>query len=161
MTLPTLNLDPGITEERMRVLAREIAMDIYTLEEIIHFTGTTIEEMERIKATPFFERLLASELEAWNGALNANERVKVKAAAAVEHFLPELHTRVLDPQENLNAKVEAAKFVAKLAGMGMDRVNVNDAGGDRFSVTINMGTDKQVKIAKDITPRIEAVAEEQ
>jgi hypothetical protein len=38
--------------------------------------------------------------------------------------------------------------------MGMDRVNVNDAGGDRFSVTINMGTDKQVKIAKDITPPV-------
>jgi hypothetical protein len=154
MTLPTLNLDPGITEERMRVLAREIAMDIYTVEEILQFTGTTSPEFERIKETPFFNRLLSSELEAWNGALNANERVKVKAAAAVEHFLPELHTRVLDPQENLNAKVEAAKFVAKLAGMGMDRVNVNDAGGDRFSVTINMGTDKQVKIAKDITPPV-------
>lgn len=72
----------------------------------------------------------------------------------VEAWLPELFARMHDRNENLNAKIEAGKLVSKLAGMGIEKANINGGDGERFSVTINLGEDRNIKIEKDITPRV-------
>lgn len=132
-------------------LAREIAMDILPIGQILTSHQIEPNQWETIRESAAFQSLLASELEAWQSATNTPERVKVKAAALVEEFLPELNSRIHDPRENLNAKIEAAKLARDLAGFGKNGVDAIGVG-EKFSVTINLGADKTLTIEKDITP---------
>jgi hypothetical protein len=142
-------------------LARELAMDIQPLEDILKAQGIDAKRWEVIQNHARFKALLASEVEAWNSATNTAERVRLKSLSFVEEALPEFYGRAHDAREPLSAKVELLKTVAKFAGV--DRTQMDGAvAGERFSVTINMGADKQLKIEKDVTPRvtIDATAKE-
>lgn len=134
-------------------VARELARDIYPLETILKNFDVSASQWETMQNHPAFKRLLQSEIEAWATAGNTHERVKIKAASLVEEFLPELYLRMHDPREALPAKIEAAKLARDLAGMGKSGV---DAGvvGEKFSVTINLGADQQLRIEKDVTPKV-------
>jgi hypothetical protein len=132
-------------------LAREIAMNILPLEDILKAHSLDANKWETISKSESFQRLLHSEIESWQSATNAQERVKVKAASLIEEFLPELYTRMHDPREALNAKIEAAKLARDLAGFSKAGVDTSVVG-ERFSVTINLGADHTLKIEKDVTP---------
>jgi hypothetical protein len=147
-------LQVSYTDVTLLKLAREIAMDIHPLETILANHNVTIEDFDRIRTLPRFQQYLEGEMVAWGSALNTHERVKLKSAAVMETWLPELYARMHDRNENLNAKVEAGKLVAKLAGMGIEKASINGEGGERFSVTINLGEDKNIRIEKDITPKV-------
>ena len=60
---------------------------------------------------PRFQALLETETAQWNGALNTQERVKIKASAMIEEWLPEAHERMHDRGESLNAKTELGKLI--------------------------------------------------
>lgn len=133
-------------------LAREIAMDIQPLETILKQHGISPEKWEELQRNGKFQILLTSESEAWGTALNTHERVKLKAAAMLEEWLPELNNRLHDPDEALPAKIEGGKMIAKIAGMGAPG-QVEGAGPERFTVTINLGPQvAPIQIEKDITP---------
>lgn len=134
-------------------VAREIAMDIQPLETILTSHGVAQSQWETMQNHPGFQRLLQSQIEAWQAAENVHERVKIKAASLVEEFLPELNTRIHDSRESLTAKIEAVKLARDLAGMGRNSVDAAVAG-EKFSVTINLGADQSFKIEKDITPKV-------
>lgn len=135
-------------------LAREIAMNIQSIETILETRQIDIETWDRIKVTPRFTSLLETETAAWNSAVNTHERVKLKSAALVEDWLPEAYARMNDTSENLNAKTELAKLVARLAGMGLNNANITDGSGERFSVTINLGNDAQLKFEKQLPMKV-------
>jgi len=138
-------------------LARELAIDHYDIETILKRHQITDEAWEGIKATPRFTQLLTSEIEAWQSALNTNERVKLKAAAVIEEWLEEATTSLHNKNETLPAKTEVAKLVARLAGMGISNIGVEGGSGDRFSVTINLGSDQKLTFEKQLqAPFIEA-----
>jgi hypothetical protein len=135
-------------------LAREIAIDHYPLETILERYQVSTEQWETIKVSPRFTALLEVETADWHGALNTNERTKLKAAAMIEDFLPEAHARMHDASETLPSKTELAKLVAKIAGMG-ERTDINGVGSsEKFSVTINLGADQQLQFAKQVTPKV-------
>lgn len=134
-------------------LAREIAMDMRPLEEILEIHEITPTNWERLRENTQFQALLRSEIEAWNSATNTSERVKIKALAFVEEALPEFYARAHDPKEPLNAKVEVLKTVAKFAGVGGSQFDASMAG-EKFSVTINLGADQQLKIEKTLPTQV-------
>jgi hypothetical protein len=107
-----------VDEGRLIALARELALDILPLETILKNTDTTLEQFETIVKLPRFQQLLAEATSTWSSSLNAGERVKVKAMAQLEDWMPELHQRLYDPRENLTAKIEGAKL---LKSPGWDR----------------------------------------
>jgi len=131
-------------------LAREVAMNIQSIETILETNQIDIETWENIKVHPRFNQYLESETSSWNSAINTHERVKLKSAAVIEDWLPEAYARMHDASENLNAKTELGKLVARLAGMGLTNTHVTDGSGERFSVTINLGNDAQLKFEKEI-----------
>lgn len=134
-------------------LAREVAMGMNDISSILEKTNIDQNTWETISKHPRFRAILEQEVLAWESATNTNERVRVKSAAIVEEWLPELFTRMHDPAENLNAKIEAGKLVARLAGMGVSNAQVTE-GGERFSVTINLGADNQLKFEKELPPKV-------
>jgi len=135
-------------------LVREIATDLYDIETILKRHDIDEEKWERLKANPRFRALLESEITAWQSALNTHERVKLKAAAMVEDWLVEAHSRLHDNTENLNAKNELAKLVTRIAGMGLTNADVQGSGGEKFQVTINLGADNQLKFEKELPSKV-------
>jgi hypothetical protein len=136
-------------------LAREIAADLYEIQTILKNNNVNSEQWEAIKADPRFLALLESEVAAWNAAGNTHERTKLKAGMLIEEWLLEANTRLHDGKEALPAKTEVAKLLARLAGMGNERVDATAGlGGERFSITINLGADTKLQFQKEVTPKV-------
>lgn len=143
---------PGDT--KMLRLAREIAMDIQTIEEILGSLGISEAEYEVIQRSEHFRRVLTSEVEAWNSASNTGERVRLKSLSFVEEALPEFFARAHDPTEALQHKTKVLEVVSRLAGLGVGGGVDTALGGEKFSVTINLGQDHTLNFTKDVTPQV-------
>ena len=72
----------------------------------------------------------------------------------LEESLPEAFARIHDATENLSAKTELWKLIARLAGAGMAGTGVEGGGGEKFSVTINLGADSSLRIEKELSPQV-------
>lgn len=148
--LPALTSSEHVTVLK---LAREIAMDIRPLEDILKTHGIDQPRWEKLSNSARFQALLRSEIEAWESATNTAERVKIKSLAFVEESLPEFFARAHDRREPLNSKVEVLKTVAKFAGVGGSGVD-GSVAGEKLMVTINLGADHSLKIEKDVTSKV-------
>jgi hypothetical protein len=144
---------PSFNDVTMLKLAREIAMDIHPIEDILKTHQIEPVQWEAISKHPQFDLLLRSEMEAWQSAINTQERVRLKSLSFVEEALPEFYARVHDAREPLSAKTEVLKAVARFAGVG-GTISGDGIIGERVSVTINLGADQQLKIEKEINPRV-------
>lgn len=132
-------------------LARDLAIQLRTPDEIREAYKMTHAEFDALLTNPHFIDILTSERTAWLSANNTHERVKIKAATLVEEWLPELYERMNDPREPLNAKIEAGKLAARLAGMGLTNAQVEGVR-EKFSININIGTDSTLKVEKEVRP---------
>ncbi len=151
----TLPIPANNTDIMYVQLAREIAVDHFPLQEILDRYKLSQEDWDRIKEHPRFRQLLNDEIVAWQSAINTHDRVKLKSAALIEMWLEEANARMWDKTEALPAKTEVAKLVARLAGMGGNPTMTNEGGGDRLSITINLGEDKKLKFENNIPKTIE------
>lgn len=143
---------PGSHDVTLLRLAREIAMDIQPVEAILAALEISDDEWQEIQQNPTFRGYLRTAIEEWQSAINTQERVRLKSLAFVEEALPEFYARAHDPSENLQHKIRVLEVVAKFAGVGG---NVDTAlSGEKFSVTINLGADHQVRIERDVTPQV-------
>lgn len=118
-------------------LAREIAMDIFELPDILRMHRVTDEEWERISTHPKFTQMLGEMIRDWNGASNTKERVRVKAATGLESVLENYIREINDADIPLTQRVEAGKFLARLGELDGQVIGGGQAGG---GVTINIST---------------------
>lgn len=153
MDYPTI--PPAVyAEAKLVKLARQIAMGIKDLPDILFDNSLTLREFDEIKQLPLFNSILASELKAWEGASNTNERLRVKSAAMLEEFLPELYARLNDAKEPLMAKIKALELSAKLAGFSDKADQPAGSPGDKVSVIINLGADHKLVYDKQLPPKV-------
>lgn len=117
-------------------LAREIAMQMFPVEEVIKAHQLTDEEWQNIANHPKFQSILADMVVEWNSASNVKARVKMKAATGLEMVLEEYITAVWDQTIPLTQRVEAGKFLARLGELDGQVIGGGQAGG---GVTINIG----------------------
>lgn len=150
----SLMLTPSTSDTALVKLAREIAMDIQPIETILKQYSITDQAWEQLQRNGRFTRLLESQVEEWNSALNTHERVRAKSAAMLEEWLPELNNRLHDRDIGLPAKVEAGKMLTKMAGIGEREVGAGGAG-ERFTITINLGEDHKLSFEKQVPATIE------
>lgn len=134
---------------RLMRLARELAMELTEVSVILARYGITDEEWQRLQRHPKFQQILAAEAAAWDSALNTHERVRLKAAAMMEEWLPEAYARMHDRNEALPAKTEVAKLVTRLAGMGIERTGAGEEGAQKFSLVINIGDGRAHRVVGD------------
>lgn len=142
---------PDLPPTEMARLAREIAMDIRELPDVLKLFALTPEQYARIRLSPFFIQALAAANVEWNSALNTHERIRLEAACALEDALPSLSARMKNNGEALPGVVEAGKLFAKIAGLGERDQNAG-APGERFTITINLGDGQDLKYEKNVTP---------
>jgi hypothetical protein len=134
-------------------LAREIAMDLNQLEDILKTYKIPQGEWERIAEDPAFTKTLQEAAEAWDAAENANARVQLKAAYAVETLVHKMYEH-LESGSLTPAYVTLFQSLIRLAGMGFSGAEVKEAPGSKFVVNINLGADQQIKIEKEVTPKV-------
>ena len=132
----------------MVALAREVAIDIFPLEDVLKKLKLSRADAERAFSHPRFKPLVEQFVLEWGSTSNTQERVKVKSAAVLEDILPALHNRLTDNKESLAAQVEGIKALRTLAGFAERDVGVG--GNERFHLEIHIG-DGKPKIV-DITP---------
>lgn len=138
-------------------LAREIAINHYPLKEVLRKRGILSPNDPRwlkISRLPRFHTILENEISNWQSATNTHERTKLKAAAMIEEWLPEANSRLNDLKENLPAKVELAKLITKIAGMGIEKMGIEGEGGTKVSININLGADQKLGFNKEVTPKV-------
>ena len=124
-------------EDKLPVLARELAMGIYEVEDILTRYGISWDEFERIQGMGRFQKLLETTTVEWGSTLNTRERIKVKALAGVEDGLAGLFMSAKDTRETLASRVEAYKLARVLAGIG--EKDPNEIAPEKFTLTINVG----------------------
>lgn len=135
----------GVTiDPLVATLAREIAQDIFTVEDILRMHGLSLDHPTwmRIQQSDEFNRLYEQFVREWNAADSTPKRIRAKAMVVVEDVLPKLHSNILDGG---TSGVEAMKMVAKLAGLDAPPAQTPGDGAG-FSLTINIAGDKQVKV---------------
>jgi hypothetical protein len=143
-------------------LAREIAMDILPLQQILELHRLTDEEWAKIQANKNFQATVAQLVQEWNSAANVRERVKVKAATGLESNLEQYVLEISDTSIPLIQRVEAGKFLARLGELDGLRDN-SGGGGDAFHITLNIG---ELRKQIDVKPQgpamktIEAIPDE-
>lgn len=68
--------------------------------------------------------------------------------------MPEAYARAHDAKEPLSSKVEMMKFFGRVAGMGVSAIDGANSAGEKFTVTINMGADRQLTIEKQLPAQV-------
>lgn len=141
---------PTWDNARLAKLANELAKNIREIPEVLKSYGITEAQFEVIEKTEFFKRAFENSVIEWQSAENAQARIKIEAAVALEDALPAIAARMTKEGEALSGVVETGKLFAKLAQIGEGRSE--GLPGEKFSITINLGEDKKLTFEKDITP---------
>lgn len=105
-------------EQILRDLAQDIAKNIEDIPDILKRFGLTYEEYQQVANTTPFKAMLQTAVTEWGGADNTPERIKLKAALAVEQAIPAMFGAINDTKETLSGRVEAMKTLAKIGGLG-------------------------------------------
>lgn len=121
-------------------LAREIAMDIFPLPQILDIHRLSNEDWMAIQSNQRFIRLLESMIVEWNTAANTRERVKIKAATGLELVLENYIRDITDDGIPLAQRVEAGKFLARLGELDGNQQIVG--GGNGVTINIRTGHDQ-------------------
>lgn len=150
-SLPLLDRDT-----LMRRVARELAIDIYTLDQILANCDVTMDEFMKWKDNRRFNEYYIEFKQEWHSAKNTMERTKLKAGVVMEEFMEEAYKGLHDRKMPLNHRVELGKLVAKIAGHGEPKFNVPGAGGPGgFSLSINITAGEPVTIQPSAQKTIE------
>jgi len=140
-----LSLSPDDKEDidsLMLKVARDLAQDIYPIEDILKARNVSGNQFEAFKQHPRFQQYILSETEAWLSAGNVEQRTKLKAGVVLETFMAEAYTELTDKKTALNQRVELGKMLAKIAGFGEPKSFVGATGaggtGSAFVLQINI-----------------------
>jgi hypothetical protein len=129
------------------LLARQIAMDLFPLDDVLELHKLSDEQWTAIQANPAFQSTLKDMIVEWNSAGNTRARVRIKAATGFEAVMEPLLADCVDRTIPLNQRIEGLKMLAKIgelvdapeigAGGGADRVMINIyTGSPEHSVSI-------------------------
>jgi hypothetical protein len=151
--------DTTYTPSNLAALAREVAMDIKPLPDILKVYRLSEDDYLKISKIPFYAKALETAAIEWNSALSTHDRIRIEAAAIMEDAMPGLSARMKSKEEALPAAIEAGKLFAKLAGLG--EVNKAAAGsGEKFVIQIDLGADTKLRYEKDVTPILPVIEQE-
>lgn len=128
------------THKLLVSLAQELAMDILTVDHILHSHSITRAEFDKILKSEIFQQLYREALLAWGATSSASIRIKAKMETMVEQALPGLY-REIEKDGLTPSKVELLKAMMRGGGIG-EKAGGGDTGGG-VQIVINMDAQKQ------------------
>ncbi len=124
-------------------LARELAMELRSLQDILKHYSIDLKTLENYFKQPSFSKLYEDLKAEWGAVSNTQERIRLKSLALTEASMPEMFRQLHVEANPLSAKAEVFKSFMK--GAGLDKVEGQDAAG-RISIVINTGAPEPVTI---------------
>jgi hypothetical protein len=125
-------------------LAREIAQDIFPVEQVVALHRLSDAEWGEIQRHPKFISILADMQREWNSAASTRERVKIKAQTGLESQLEIFINEIGDARIPLTQRVEAGKFLARLGELD-GATKAGGQFGDRVQINIFTSEGPQAK----------------
>lgn len=144
--MPT-NMDPT----KLAKLARELVMNIRPKAAVLDDFAITEAQLATLVEFPMFKRLYEQLAMEWNSVASTEERIRFKAAAALEDGLAVLATRMVDEKEALPAANETAKVLARLANIGEKEAGTRT--GEKFTINISVAG-KTLTFEKEVEPTV-------
>jgi len=142
---------PQLTSEQLLKLAREVAMDVMELDTICKGFSITPEQYALIADNIFFQRALDAYRQEWHSSLSTRERIRVQSAMALEAALPSLAAKMIKKEESFDAQIKAGQLLSKIAGVEEQKQELSS--GEKFTITINLGADQQLRYEKEVAPK--------
>lgn len=134
------------TPQFLMAVARELAMDVHTVDNVIAKHGLTYAQYDFLaKHNAFFKTALLQQVSEWQRLDSTQARLKAESAAALEEQLPIIASRMGSRSEKLSDVVEAAKLFAKIAGVDSSPGGDNTTG-ERFTINIDLGSDEKLTV---------------
>jgi hypothetical protein len=119
-------------------LAREVAMDIFPLADVLKLHQLTDEDWLQVQENPRFKAMVEQMVREWNSAASTRERVKIKAATGLESQLETLIRGLSDEAIPYTQRVEGAKFLARIGEI--EGSFSGEGGASPFAININIGS---------------------
>lgn len=143
----TTPANPGeVFAVELAALAREIAMDILPVEQILELHRIGDEEWEKIQANPRFKEMLKDMIREWNATTSTRDRVRAKASTGLESVLEIYIRAIADDAIPLTQRTEAGKFLARLGELDGQKEIQGGGGVSGFKISINIGAVDPVQI---------------
>lgn len=137
----------SITDYDSRLIADLVANVRFQKDVLVQY-GLSQEDLARKMLNPGFAAHYRATSAAWNSDMNAQERIRLKAAFLLEDTLPELHRIAKNPQTPVNAKLGAVEQLTKISTVA-NVPKQAEGGGEMHKITINIGTQQPVTIVSE------------
>jgi len=131
-------------------LALDLAMGIKPVAALLDDYGLSAAQMRQRMADPNYQAQIREYRRIWSSPMNAAERVRIKTAVMVEDGLTDLWQIMTNAEMNPSVRLDAHKHLTRLADVEPQRSA--DAGGSRFSVTINLPGQEQMVVEANAVP---------
>jgi hypothetical protein len=135
---PTI-VDPVSISLIAPALARDLAMDLLTIEEIAIQHNLDVPLVQRLLGSRTFRNMVDAAKAEWAAPGNAKNRAQLKAQLAVEEAIPDIFGIVSDAKEPAPARVAAFSQLREVGKFEKAPMEQSGRGGPGFSVTINLG----------------------
>lgn len=149
---PLPALPENVTPETIARLARDVAMNIHELNEILPTYGLDEAQFNRIAGTAFYQQLWRNYLIEWNSPLSAEKRIKLGAQSLLEAAMPGLGAGMCNIRQPLKERVDAAKLFARLGDVDGDRKS-NASDAEKFVINISFGKNNRVNVVTELAPK--------
>lgn len=132
-------VDMGQLEPLLPGLARDLAQNLYTIEELIEHYSLTEAAVRRLLQNAAFRNMVQAAKTEWQAPGSARQRAILKAQLAVEEAIPTLYGVVTDNEEPGSSRVAAFAQLKEIGQFPKIPPEDADRSGPTFSVTINLG----------------------
>jgi hypothetical protein len=139
-------------------VVRDKAVNFLDETELLKKHNLTKPQYDRIAKSEYFQQALKVAVADWAKPTSTEQRVAIMSALALELSLPLVTARMHGRNEPLTGVIEAAKFLAKCAGIGEENRGQKGAQ-ERFTIHIDLGADAVLHVEKS-RPTLELTAEE-
>lgn len=127
-------------------IAAELAAGLSDAAAVRERYGISLEQWEVLKKSTVFRRMLAEAVQTLRGDMNAGRRIQMKADIVLEDAIPAYDTMVHNPDIPAQARIDAGKLLAQLAGRNAKPGETAAVPGGGFTLNINIGGNEKLVI---------------
>lgn len=143
VAVTTAPLPEGFSIPGVVALARDLAIGMYDEPVLLKKHGISTEQYATLKTVPYFITVVQQMSKAWNEPASAQQRLALQTAVGLEEVLPDVIARAKIKNEPLQGVAQLVKVLADIAG-AIGNTRQTTAPGEKFKITINLGSDTEV-----------------
>ena len=132
-------------------IAAELAAGLSDAAAVRERYGISLEQWDTLKKSPIFRDMLREAVHVMRGDLNAGNRITKKAEIVLEDAIPAYDGMIHDSNVPAQARIDAGKLLAQLAGRNTKEGAPAPMGGG-FTLNINLGGREKLVIEGKALP---------